>query len=94
MIRALYNYFNRIPPVPSAFIDGFLYITIAWLIFSQSYLGGDEAAKWIDPATKFWINYVIGSLAAATGALKMYRSTGFAEHQKEKKSGDTQIITR
>jgi hypothetical protein len=81
MVRSLSNYFGGIPPV---FIDGLLYSLIAWLIFSQSYLGGDEASKYISPALKFWINYVVGGLGALLGAVKMFRSTSFAEHQDNK----------
>lgn len=84
MIRATINYLQSIPAVV---IDGTLYAMVAWLIFSQAYLGGDEAAKWINPAIKFWINYVVGSLAATVGAVKMFRSTSYSEHQKEKKEG-------
>lgn len=82
MIKAFANYFSSIP---SVFIDGLLYVLVAWFIFSQSYLGGDEAAKYIEPETKFWVNFFIGSFAASCGALKMFRSNSFAEHQEEKK---------
>jgi len=79
MLARLANYLAGIPPV---FLDGILYSGIAWLLFSQSYLGGDEAAKYINPALKFWINYAVGSLAAIAGALKMFRSTSYADHVK------------
>lgn len=82
MIKRISNYFAGIQPV---FIDGTLYALMAFFIFSQSYLGGDEAAKWISPAVKFWINYVVGGMAAFFGAVKMFRSTAFAEHQENKK---------
>ena len=85
MIRAAQQYLASIPAV---FIDGTLYALVMWLLFSQSYLGGDEAAKYITPTLKFWINYGIGSLAAVAGAVKMFRSTSYSEHQQAKK-GDT-----
>lgn len=81
MIRAMSNYFGGIQPV---FIDGALYALMAWFIFSQSYLGGDEAAKFISPASKFWINYAMGGLAAFFGAVKMFRSTSYSEHRDKK----------
>lgn len=90
MIRAVSNYLSSIPAI---FIDGTLYCMIAWLVFSQAYLGGDEAAKWIAPLIKFWINYSIGSLAAMAGALKMFRSTAYGEHQQAKKA-ETAFITK
>lgn len=89
MIKALSNYFGGIKPV---FIDGALYAIIAFLIFSQSYLGGDEAAKYVTPALKFWINYTIGGLGAFFGAVKMFRSTTYAEHQETKRT-ETQLFT-
>lgn len=86
MIRYLSNYFASIKPV---FIDGGLYALIAFLIYSQSYLGGDEAAKYVEPEFKFWLNFAIGGAAAFFGAVKMFRSTAFAEHQEQKKSDTT-----
>jgi hypothetical protein len=89
MIRAVSNYLSSIPAI---FIDGTLYAALAWLLFSQAYLGGDEAAKWISPAIKFWINYGIGSFAAVTGSVKMFRSTAYGEHQQAKKAETTFIV--
>lgn len=92
MIRALSSYFVGVPPV---FIDGLLYAAMAFLTFSQAYLGGDEAAKWIAPAAKFWINYAVGGTAALAAAIKMFRSTSFGEHLEQKrKNGDTTIIPK
>lgn len=84
MIRAAQQYLASIPAV---FIDGVLYAAVAWLVFSQAYLGGDEAAKYVEATLKFWINYVIGSMAAVTAAIKMFRSTAYSEHQQAKKEG-------
>lgn len=86
MIKATANYLASISPV---FIDGVLFCSIAWFIFSQSYLGGDEAAKWIAPKTKFWLNFWIGSGGAVSGALKMFRSTAYGDHQRDKKENGT-----
>ncbi len=84
MIRLLYNYITKSPALPSVYIDGFLYVAIAWLTFSQMYLGGDEAAKYISPAFKFWLNFIIGGLAIKANSLKSFRSTGFSDHLKDK----------
>ncbi len=90
MIRAVSNYLSSIPAI---FIDGTLYAAIAWLLFSESYLGGDEAAKYVSPVVKFWINYAIGSGAAIAGSIKMFRSTAYGEHQQAKKA-ETTFITK
>lgn len=82
MLRYIHKYFTSIPPV---FLDGTLYAAVAWMIYNQGYFGGDEAAKYLEPETKFWINWVVGSLATVCGAIKMFRSTAFAEHQESKK---------
>jgi hypothetical protein len=81
MIKAAASYFAGIP---SVFIDGLLYCLIALFMFCQTYFGGDEAAKYISPTTKFWINGAFGALGAVVGSLKMFRSNTFAEHQKSK----------
>lgn len=87
MIRAMHKYFGSIPPV---FLDGTLYALIALLIFNQTYFGGDEAAKYVSPVAKFWINWAIGSSATLFGAIKMFRSTAFAEHRDAKKMESNQ----
>jgi hypothetical protein len=88
MIAAIQKYFTSVPPM---FIDGTLYALIAWFTFNQAYFGGDEAAKYIEPETKFWLNWVIGSSASLFAAIKMFRSTSYSEHlaevKKEGKSG-------
>ena len=81
-LRALANYFATIPPV---FLDGVLYVLIALFTFCQAYFGGDEAAKYIDAATKFWLNAGIGCGASVVAALKMFRSTSYADHKNEPK---------
>lgn len=93
MIAYLQRYLSSVPPV---FIDGMLYALIAWFTFNQSYLGGDEAAKFISPEAKFWINWVIGSGATIFASIKMFRNSTFAQHQEQKKqkSGETTIFTK
>lgn len=86
MLKAAANYFASIP---SVFIDGFLVVLVAWFVFNQSYFGGDEAAKYIEPAIKFWLNWFIGSGAIICGAIKGYRSTTFAQHQQQKEKHET-----
>jgi len=82
MLRMFQRYFTTISPV---FLDGSLYALIALFTFMQSYFGGDEAAKFISPTFKFWLNGFIGGSATVFAAVKMFRSTAFAEHQETKK---------
>jgi len=84
MLAAIQKYFTSVPPV---FIDGVLYALIAWFTFNQAYFGGDEAAKYIEPETKFWLNWLIGSSASLFAAIKMFRSTSYSEHLEEIKNG-------
>lgn len=88
MIKWTANYLAGIPPV---FLDGLLYVLIAEFGFFQVYFGGDEAAKYIEPTTKFWLCGAIGAGAAACASLKMFRSTTYGEHvaAKEEKKNAT-----
>ena len=95
MIRWTYSYFNRLPPIPSTYIDGCLYVFIAFFGAVATLLGSDEAAKWIPPAALFWSRGVCSVCAAVALAIKMYRSTGFADHKAAvKQQGDTQIFVK
>lgn len=82
MIKASFNYFKTIP---SVYIDGFIYVAIAVLQFLAAAFGDDESAKYIGPLTLYWLKRIVGTLAAGFLALKLYRSTAFADHVKEKK---------
>lgn len=62
------------------FVEGLLYASLAIFLFLQSYFGSDEAAKYVSPVALFWIKAVIGSLASACGAVKMFRSTTYSDH--------------
>ena len=93
MIRWAANYFSSLPPV---FVDGSLYVIIAILTALIAVLGSDDAAKYIAAQTLFWMKAVTNCLNAAAIALKMFRSTQFAEHQEEKRksNGNTQFLTK
>lgn len=80
--------------IPAVMIDGFLCVAFAWFAFSQSFLGGDEAAKFIDPVWKFWLNWVIGGLAIICSNLQTFRSRTYAEHRAEKAKGNTSVWER
>jgi hypothetical protein len=62
-----------------ATIDGWLYVLIALCTASSACLATDEAAKYIVPATLWYARSIAGILGAGFLALKMYRSTTFAD---------------
>lgn len=86
MLRFAADYFKSIPPV---FIDGLLYCLIALFTFTQGYLSGDESKKFISDFARFWVLFGVGGMATVTGALKMFRSTSYSEHQENKKLEET-----
>lgn len=61
--------------------DCALYACLAWVIFSQTFLGGDDAEKYIYDWLQFWLNYFFGSLGAIVGAVKMFRSDTFSRYR-------------
>ena len=87
MIRGLAAYFAGVSPV---FIDGLTYVMIALVGAIAAALSSDEAAKFIQPTMLFWGRTVCQSVGAALLALKMFRSTSFAEHIEEKKQLEAQ----
>jgi hypothetical protein len=87
MIKAIAQYCSSIPPV---FTDGVLYVMIALFGFLETQFGSDEAAKFFAPVTLWWIKLVVGSGSVSAVALKLFRSTSFADHQAKKANGDTQ----
>lgn len=90
MIRAVQLYFSSIPAV---FIDGLLYVLLAFFSFWTGSFSSDDAGKYISPIALWWGKQVLGSVAAGLLAVKMYRSTSFADHQQQKKN-DTAFLSR
>lgn len=74
------KFFNRWY-VPDVHIDCFLYALVAVVGFLQTYLGGDEAAKYIWPSVKFWLNCILGTIGVAAVSIKMFRSDTFSRHK-------------
>lgn len=95
MMRSIYQYFTKSPPIPSAYIDGFLYVSLAFWTACNTAMGSDEAEKWIPPCALFWVKTVCGVNSAWLLALKMFRSTSFSDHKEEKKKeNDTQFTNK
>jgi len=72
----------------------FLYLLIALSTAIASFLGTDEAAKYIEPEKLFWargLNTVLGSVALT---VKGYTSAGFQDWLKKKATGNTEFISK
>lgn len=92
MLKTCANYLSGIPP---AYLEGLLYVLIALFTYLQNALGGDEATKYISPAPLFWIKLIIGAFLACWIAIKLFRSTSFADHQAKKNgTSDTQFFPK
>lgn len=63
-------------------LDGLLYVLIATFGFIEVYFSNDDAYKYADATTLFWLKALVGTAAAAVSALKMYRSTSYSDHLK------------
>lgn len=90
MIRGMSNYFGQVSPV---FLDGFLYMLIAVFGAVQGHLSLDDASKWVNPQVLFWLKGGVLVCLTSVTAIKMYRSTSFAEH-RAKKNGDTTTFVK
>lgn len=76
--------------IPAVFIDGTLYVSIALLMYLTTQFGSDEAAKYVEARTLWYITTSLGAIGTAAGALKMFRSTSYSDHLNQKKAnGDT-----
>lgn len=80
--RYIANTLNKIKPV---YIDGFLYVSLAVIMFYQTELGKDEAYKYFDPYFLYYTKEVLGGLGAGALALKLFRNTAYSDHQQNKK---------
>ena len=65
------------------FIDGALYWLMAIFSAMIAVLSTDQAAKNIEASLLFWLQSVTSVLNAGFLAIKMFRSTAFADHKKE-----------
>jgi hypothetical protein len=81
MLARLQKYFSGIPPM---FIDGTLYFLIAVFQFLQNAFGAEEAATIMSATFLFWTKMAIGATAAGLLAIKLFRSTAYADHVENK----------
>lgn len=72
--------------------DGYLYALIAISGSIAASLSTDEAYNMFPPKTLFWSKAVVGSIGAGALAVKMYRSTTFAQIKSDT-TPDSTVIT-
>lgn len=80
------NYINKPPPLPSAYINGYLYVGIAISGALAASFSSDEAAKYIAPECLWYWRTGCATISAGLLALKMYRSTTFGQHLADQQS--------
>lgn len=79
MMRTFQAYLQRKPPLSKAYLDGWLYVSLAFFQGTTQAMGSDEAAKWVAPELLFWIRTFAGLIAASLLALKMFLSTSYGD---------------
>ena len=67
--------------IPAVWIDGALYLAIAFFAALAAVFASDEAAKYIPPEWLFWLRSFCSVTSATMLAAKLFRSTAFAEHK-------------
>lgn len=82
------------PATKPVVIDGWLYVTIAVSGAVGTFLGSDECYKYVDAYIIFYTKCGSGLLLQAANALKMFRSTGYAQHLEAQRTGNTQFIAK
>lgn len=83
MLNWIQNKFGNVKPVV---IDGFLYVVIAVCGTITAIMTSDEIYKYVNPYCVFYGKAVNEILTAGSTALKMYRSTSYADHTAAKKA--------
>ena len=72
--------------------DGWLYAMVAVFGFLTGAFGTDEAKSLLSANHLFWIKTFCGAMSAGALAVKMYRSTTFAQ-AKSDSTPDSVVIT-
>ena len=83
MFLKLQSYFSKIKPVT---VDGTLYVLIAVFGASVTITTSDDAYKYFNPYFLYYTRCAVEVLLAGVSALKMFRSTSYSEHIKEKEN--------
>ncbi len=80
--------------LPAVTIDGIIYALIALFTALSAAFTTDDAAKYIAPYILFWCKTGCTINSATLLAIKMYRSTAYAEHLKKTNGGHTDFFGR
>ena len=89
MIKAVANYFANVPPM---FLDGMLYCLISYFTVWVNTISSEDAAKYIEPQTLFYLKAHLSSIAQAFLAIKLFRSTSYADHKAAQKEDAAKVI--
>lgn len=80
-------------------LDGWIYVLIAFFAAIFATFSDDTVYKYCNPTLAYWTEHLSGWAGAALLALKMYRSTAYADHLKKQATqdaldnGNSQITT-
>lgn len=84
-LRRIYETLNSVPAV---FIDGCLYFFISIQTAVSLSLNSEEAYKYVNPFVLYWLKNSVAWGLAGCGAIKMFRSTSYSDHQDAKAAKD------
>jgi len=70
------------PMLSTVFLDGALFVAVAMLSAVLVTLSGDDSGRFLEPKTLFWSKFWVGTFNSGILALKMYRSTQFADSKR------------
>lgn len=88
MSETITSFFRKVASVPPVFLDGATFVLIQMLTFLSASFGSDQAAKFIEAKTLWILQISIGGLASGFLALKMFRSTAYADDKRKKENGN------
>lgn len=80
MYHRIQAYFAGVKPV---FIDGTLYVLLAFFGAVILTFNNDDIYKYVEAHFVFWIKNTSEWMMAVTTAIKMFRSTAYADHLDE-----------
>lgn len=97
LLDYVYDKFSKYHP---AFIKGFISTCIAFLVFQQMFFGSDESYKYINPTFRYWLNWIVGSLAIIANSIRDSVSAYYNDKQATKnivvaaQTGNTEMLSK
>lgn len=86
MLKVLTTPLNPFRNWKPIYTDGLIYGGIAFCAFWSTHFSSDEAYKYVVPKDLYWMRGWSGAIAATLLALKLFRSTSYAEHIQNQKA--------